>query len=363
MKRILLFIDSLGSGGAQRQMVGLAKLLKDKGYKINVIYYHPIAFYKPYLDEHAIDNECVKGAANKWKRIYKIYKTIRGNRPEVVISYLESPNIVACVLKMAGLKYTLITSERNTTQNLTFSERLKFLLMRKADFIVANSYSQKVFIDGHYPHLSYKVKTITNFVDTDIFTPRIIPVEKDEKEKCNIICVARVQPQKNVLLFLDALYILKEKGYRFHVNWFGEKIEPYYSQCVTKWKNLQLENVLTFKDPTHNIVQEYQKSDVFCLPSVYEGFPNALCEAMSCGLPVLCGDVCDNPMIVRNYDNGFLFNPYELDDIIAKFEVFFSLSKDEKELMGKSSRAYAEQDFSKDSFVEKYEQTIASVVS
>lgn len=358
MKRILLFIDSLGSGGAQRQIVGLAKLLKDKGYSVKLIYYHPISFYKPYLDEYSIDNECVKVAANKWKRFYRIYKSIRKYRPEVVISYLDSPNIIACVLKITGLKYKLITSERNTTQNLTFWERLKFCLMRKADVIVTNSYSQKMFIDGYYPHLSSKVKTITNFVDTAIFTPRITPVEKDEKEKCNVICVARVQPQKNVLLFLDALSILKEKGYSFHVDWFGEQIEPYYSQCVTKWKALQLEQVFTFKKPTNNTVQEYQRSEVFCLPSIYEGFPNALCEAMSCGLPVLCSDVCDNPMIIKDNDNGLLFDPYDIKDIVAKFETFFCMSSEKIRLMGNKSRIYSINNFSKGLFFEKYVQII-----
>lgn len=360
MKRVLLFIDSLGPGGAQRQMVGLAKLLNDAGYGVKIIYYHPIVFYKANLDEYDIENECIRGAANKWKRFGKIYNSIKLYRPDVVISYLDSPNIIVCVLKLAGLKYKLITSERNTTQNLNFRERLKFFLLRKSDVIVTNSFSQKAFIDKYYPNLSSKVNIITNFVYTDFFCPYVGQKKKIEKRKCIIICVGRNTVQKNVLSFLDALYILNEKGYSFHVNWYGERYEPYYTQCVTKCKALQLEHVFTFKLPTNNIVQEYLKADVFCLPSIYEGFPNVLCEAMSCGLPVLCSNVCDNPMIVRNHSNGLLFNPHDVNDIVTKFELFFKLSSDEKEKMGIKSRMYALRDFSKESFFEKYKQIIES---
>ena len=356
--KILLFIDCLGSGGAQRQLVGLARFLKDKGYGGKLIYYHPLEFYKPFLDEYAIESECVKGAADKLKRFHKIYKSIKKYRPDIVISYLDSPNIIACVLKIIGMKYKLIVSERNTTQVLTIRERIKFSLMRMADVIVTNSYSQKTFIDLHYSYLSSIVQTITNFVDTDVFSPRYALTEKGKKKDYSIICVGRVKVQKNVLLFLDALYCIKEKGYSFHVEWYGYKEEPYFSHCLSKLRTLKLSDVFTFKEPTINIAQEYQKADLFCLPSLYEGFPNVLCEAMSCGLPVICSNVCDNPMIVRDHDNGLLFEPRDIDDIVDKFIEFFNLSFDKQLLMGEKSRAYAIHDFSFHSFGEKYERTI-----
>ena len=46
MKRILLFIDSLGAGGAQRQLVGLAVMLKRRGYAVKVVTYYDHPFYK-----------------------------------------------------------------------------------------------------------------------------------------------------------------------------------------------------------------------------------------------------------------------------------------------------------------------------
>lgn len=51
--------------------------------------------------------------------------------------------------------------------------------------------------------------------------------------------------------------------------------------------------------PNQSIEVEYRKADVFCLPSLYEGYPNVVAEAMSCGLPILCSNVCENPYIVE----------------------------------------------------------------
>ena len=362
MLKILLFIDSLGSGGAQRQMVGLAKLLLDRGYQIKVIYYHSFYFFRAILDKNYIESEYVSGASNKGKLLFKINHSFKQYKPDVVISFIDGPNIIACLLKLIGFKYNLITSERNTTQIINFRERLKFLLLRNADAIVANSFSQEAFIKRKYPDLLDKTCVITNFVDTDVFQPCADIKREEKKEILRIICVARVHTQKNVLLFLDALNCLKKEGHLFLVDWFGYKEEPYYTQCVSKIHYLQLENVFTFREPTESIVQEYQKADVFCLPSIYEGFPNVVCEAMSCGLPVLCSNVCDNPMIVRDHDNGLLFDPNDVNDIVAKFKAFFNLSVEEKIRMGKQSRVYAEHDFSKESFVEKYVQLIESLV-
>ena len=357
MKKLLLIIESLESGGAQRQLVGLAKFLKDKGYQVKLIYYYPLEFYKSYLDKFAIDNEYVRNATNRYKRIFNIYKTVKEYSPTVVISYQNGPNMLACILKYVGLEFKLITSERNTSQDLNLRERLKFFLMRQSDVVVTNSFSQKMFINNYYPAILKKTIVITNFVDTEIFCPSSTSSKSTEKKTCKILCVGRLVEQKNVLRFLDALCCLKEKAWDFHVDWYGEKMDlNYYIRCVEKVKMLKLEDTISFKEPTKDIVKVYQGFDAFCLPSIYEGFPNVLCEAMSCGLPILCSNVCDNPKIVR--DNGLLFDPYNPADIANKITFFFKLSLAEKRVMREKSRFYALKDFSVNSFVEKYEQIL-----
>lgn len=60
MKKIVLFTDCLGAGGAQRQLVGLAIMLKAKGYDVTVATYYDIEFYKKHLDDAGVRNTPVR---------------------------------------------------------------------------------------------------------------------------------------------------------------------------------------------------------------------------------------------------------------------------------------------------------------
>ena len=81
MKRILLFTDSLGAGGAQRQLVGLSLLLQQKGYNVKVCTYHHLDFYKSFLDDNKIENELIPGAANAKKKDFVHYNILQKRAP------------------------------------------------------------------------------------------------------------------------------------------------------------------------------------------------------------------------------------------------------------------------------------------
>lgn len=140
----------------------------------------------------------------------------------------------------------------------------------------------------------------------------------------------------------------------FHIDWYGYHMEDYYQKCNCLLEEYHLNDIFRFKTPTTDISHEYQTCDLFCLPSIYEGFPNVVCEAMSCGKPILCSDICDNAKIIEDGKNGFLFNPNSTDDMVDKLSRFLQLSNAEKLAMGHRSRELALQKFSAKAFVDKY---------
>lgn len=360
MKKIVCLIDSLVSGGAQRQLVGLACLLKENGFDVSVMTYHNILFYARQLENGNVPYVVVEKASNPAKRFYYISKALKECKPDIVIAYLDVPCIVAVISKFLGCNYKLIVSERNTTQKLNVMERIKFFLYRFANAIVPNSYSQTEFIRKHYPNLASKVYTITNFVDTSSFTPCNHRAYSRTKT-LNILSVGRVSEQKNILRYIEAINIVRLKGIDVQVKWFGGKFKEYYDNCINKIQEYHLDKVFTFYDASENIVKEYTNADVFCLPSLYEGFPNVICEAMSCGLPILCSNVCDNPNIVKEDLNGILFNPLSVDDIVASILKFHELDLLTRERMGKESRTLAVDKFSSIPFIQKYMSIINSI--
>lgn len=358
--KITLLIDTLGAGGAQRQLVGLACLLKDVGYDVEVITYYHIDFYKNILSDMSIRCIYLKEANRKNTRIYYIWKYIRVSKPQVVIAYQSMPSLIASVIRCFNHSFKLIVSERNTSQNYSILDWLRFNLYRVADWVVPNSYSQADFIKKHARYLAPKIRVIVNFVDLNKFSLSNTEVYQQNNKTLHILTLARITPQKNIIKYLYALKKVKDSGADIIVDWYGymDGDGSYYNECLNKIIELGLQNIFHFHEPTKDVVSKYRNCNVFCLPSLYEGTPNVVCEAMSCGVPILCSDVCDNSKIVKNNVNGFLFNPLIPDEIASSIIKFSKLSIEQRSDMSCNSRKIAESLFSQQLFLERYKAII-----
>lgn len=360
MKKILCLIDTLGSGGAERQMVGLAVLLKNKGYNVDLVSYHKEDLYAPIARIGGVEPIVLKVENSPFSKFNAIRRFIKQHgKYDCVITYKGGPNIIGCLLKMLGLKSRLIVSERNTTQELTRHERKKFWMYRFADFIVPNAYSQSEFISVRYPALKKKIATITNFTDSKHFSPK---PNKKKSERINILTTARIAKQKNLINYLRAIALLKQRDIKdVHFDWYGDlqKVAGRYGEEVKhKVEELSIQEMISFYPNVANIVERYQDCDIFCLPSLYEGFPNAICEAMSCGKPIVCSRICDNPRIVSEGQNGIFFDPKNIEDIADKLYQMINMSQQQREQWGEKSRELAIEMFSEEAFVQKYIQLI-----
>ena len=361
MKKILCLIDGFTLGGAERQLIGLAILLKQEGYDVTLVAYHQENFYEGLLQENSLRYEILKTDDSQWSKVKVVRKYIKQQKGfDWVIAYKNGPCIIACILKLLGLKARVIVSERNTTQVLSKRERIKYVLYHFADYIVPNSYSQSKFISDRVPSLKRKIVTITNFTDTAHF----FSVVKEQNQILKVITAGRVAKQKNILKYLEAISFVLKNGIKdIQFEWYGD-IQPgeesYGEEVRSTVREKGLEDLISFYPASKEIVNKYQACDVFCLPSIYEGFPNVICEAMSCGKPIICSNICDNPLIVENGKNGFLFNPNDVEDISKCITKAYKMSLEKRNEMGAASRKIAEEKFSEAAFIAKYIKLIES---
>ena len=117
---------------------------------------------------------------------------------------------------------------------------------------------------------------------------------------------------------------------------------------------------------TKKVHQIMNATDIFILPSLREGFPTVVLEAMSYGLPVIATDVGGTSELLINGETGFLIKPYDTDSLIKKLSI---LIEDEVQriTMGKSGRKLVETKFSlkqmtlsiEKKYLELYEKNVA----
>lgn len=359
MKKILLITENLGSGGAERQICGLAAMLTKYGTPCRLITYVENQFYEPFLRQNNVDYQFVPELWNKKTRVFKVSKYVRHYKPDVVISFLPSVNKTMCLAK-PFLKAKLVVSERSNNVCVTCSDKIQFNLYRMADAIVPNSNSQGEFIKKNFPFLQNKVHPIINFVDIHRFTPA---ENLPNNDILRIITVARYNQHKNVLTYLKAVRLVKDMGLKVHFDWYGDKKynATYYAEIEKEYQRLNITDYLTLHEPNKKIEDEYHKADIFCLPSLVEGYPNVLAEAMSCGLPIICSNVYENPYIVEEGVNGFLFSPKNVEDIARAIKRMTSLSFEERHKMGKRNRQACLECNTEEAFLSAYTQLIESI--
>ncbi len=357
-KRILLIIENIGSGGAEHQICGLVVMLTKAGYPCKLITYIENQFYEPYLRQNGVDYQFVPKLWNKKTRVFRAARYVRRYKPDVVISFLDSVNMTMCLAKLF-FKAKLIVSERNNNTCITRRDNVLFNIYRMADVIVPNSNTQGKFICNNFPFLSKKVHPIINFVDVNRFVPAETPVHNDI---LRIVTVARYTQQKNVLTYLKAIRMVKDMGLNVHFDWYGSKYNvAYYAEVEREYKQLGIADYLMLHDESKKIEEEYSKADIFCLPSLFEGYPNVVVEAMSCGLPILCSNVYENPYIVEEGVNGFLFDPNKVDDMVEAIKKMTALSVEERHEMGCRNRTLCLKRNTEETFLKSYVELIENL--
>lgn len=364
--KITLFIDSLNSGGAQRQILYLASLLKKNENNVEIVIYHEKIFYKKELEQINVDIHCIK-SKKKYLRPYFLYQHLKNNKSEVLISFLDSPNIIASLLRLFRINVKLFVSERNTNNSVKLKDHLKYNLYRLVDGVIANSETQKRFISNNFSFLSENLHVITNCVDLNYF----YPLKGEKTCELKIIGAGRIVPQKNIKTLLYGLSLFKKRNddINFKVEWYGDnffvdghpsKASNYYLECLEIIKREDLEDEFKFMSVSKDLRRDYWRNNLLCLPSIHEGYPNVVCEAMACGLPIIASHVSDIPFIVEDGKNGFLFDPHSVDELVASLEKWVNLDADTKQQFSFRSRAIAKDKFSKDKFINSYLSIIDS---
>ena len=308
--KLVFFIPTLSGGGAERVVSELSLNFPASVEQHIVLFENKISY--PYKGQIISLGLKSLGSQNFFVKPFEIFrrflrfrKIVVELKPNAVISFLQANTINILVgLSLPFRKHKVIISERTATSKIDFIMKglygfvnravMKFVY-RRADVIVAVSEHIKDELGCMFMIDSTRIKVIYNPIDVAKIT-RLSREKLDHpwfaQEVPVIVNVGRLSEQKNQKVLLMALsQIQKEKKCRLLIIGEGVLKEDLQRLAV----QLRIDQDVLFLGYQQNPFVYMARSTIFCLSSSFEGFPNALAEAMAAGCPVIAFDCPSGP--------------------------------------------------------------------
>ncbi|MEZ4736419.1 MAG: glycosyltransferase family 4 protein [Caldilineaceae bacterium] len=327
--RILLFNTQMEAGGAQKALLELASGLKCQGHRVIVVTMYDkgdfVSYYSQKYGLPIVNLQIKKAGSNKFLTpfrfllgMWQLYLLLRKHNIQILQTFSHYSNIVGpCIGWLARAPV------RVTSQRMSLSGRSRWL--QSVDRLITNSFLTSKMTSVSEGTRQYsitqqgidanKVITIHNGVDVDCYNKPKTPNSRfafckefgipiDAKV---ITTVARLHTQKGHTYLLEAVPTILQQVPNAHFVFVGDGI--LCEQIHQQIHQLGIEDHIHMIGVRQDIPYILANSDLFVLPSLWEGLPNVILEAMAAQVPVVATNVDGTPELVTDGETGCLVPP------------------------------------------------------
>jgi glycosyltransferase involved in cell wall biosynthesis len=362
---VVLVIDNLEYGGAQRQVVELANHIDPSLFDVHIC---SLSDYVPLADRMVDPERRLHVITKKWKYdvtvIPRLATLLNRLKTDIVHGYLFAAEIAARLAGQLARTPLIFGSERNTDYLLKRRQLITYRLTRGCmDLLVANSNAGVQFDCRMFGYRPLQCRVVHNGVDTQRFRPH------DEQSLRRELGIgdgeyvvgmfASFKKQKNHPLFFGAARRVLRRLPRTRLLLVGDELyggmygsDDYKREMDRLVDELDIRERCLFLGNRHDVERLYCVCDLTVLPSLFEGTPNVALESMACGVPVIATQVSDNAQIIPDGRVGYII---PLGDEVALSERICQLLEDsaKRRQMGQTARAWVESEFSIARLVDK----------
>ncbi len=340
--RVLFFIAALDAGGAERAVSRLANAWVERGWEVVVVTlaaagadFFPLspAIQRVGLDALADSAHVFEALARNVRRLAKLRNTVAERRPDVVIGFCDRANILALVATW-GLGVKVIVSERTDPAQHAIGEFWSWARRRvypRASAVVVQTEAVKRWLEREIP----AARTVA--IPNPVWRAALPPAARREGDSLEVVGVGRLGYEKGFDLLLNAFGLVAERfpDWRLRIVGDGDR----RGELEALAARLGLAGRVAFTGKVPNPEDYMHRAALFALPSRYEGFPNALLEAMACGLPAVSFDCPSGPAAIIRHGLDGLLVPAE--DVPAFSAALAELMADagKREFLGGNARA------------------------
>ena len=310
-KNILFLVSSMEGGGAERVAAILCNHWSECGFKVTLMptfsgrgsCVHILGKDVELIYLADIVNSKSKSFLMRIIRLYKLRQYIKKNKPDFIVSFLTNVNIAA-IMAAIGTKIPVFVSERTYPPFNNWP--ILIFLLRRIFYPFASSVVMQTN-DG-IEWLNKSIKSSKGIViENPVIHPLPIPEKRDKfiTNKKIILAVARLSNEKNFSLIIDSFNKLHKDNPEWDLVILGDG--PEKNQILNKIDKLDLKERVHLMGRSPDPDFWYSKASIFVMYSKFEGFPNALVEAMAYGLPVISSNCKTGPKdIITHMKDGLL---------------------------------------------------------
>ena len=339
---IIHLITSIDKGGAETHLYSLIKKQTEKKNKIYVVYLKGNGYWKKSLNKIGVKVFKLNlknnyDLLNFFKVYFDLKKLIIKINPHIVHAHLSIMEILGALLKFRlKKKFKFLITKHLDSFFLEASLGRKFFLRgifidkfiinQCSNVICISKQVRKYFISKipkknkykliYYGFSSLDFKASSNL---NLIFKKIKLKYKIKKEDLIFTNVARHVKQKslNVLLKAYSIYIKKVKNSKLIMVGKGNETNNLKKLSI----KLNINKNICWINTYENIKDIFLLSDVFILPSKYEGLGLVLLESMSAKTPIIASNSSAIPELIKNNYNGFLFKEGDYIDLADKMKL------------------------------------------
>ncbi len=346
--KIFHLITSIDKGGTETHLYSLIKKQVENKNTVLVIYLKGNGYWKKHLNKIGVkvykmdfDNKI-----NFFRVFFGLEKLIIKHNPKIIHAHLTTMELFGALLKfkLKDKFYLVITKHLDSffleasfgrKRILNGSIIDKFIINQCSRVIciskqVKNYFKNKIPYSKKYSVIYYGFSS-KEFKSSPDIKNKIKTLKNKYKIKKNDLVLSNIarhvkQKSLDVLLKAHALYLKKKKNTKLILVGKGPETK-YLNNLAVKLNTNQ--NIIWI-DNYENIKDIFLLSNIFVLPSDYEGLGLVLLEAMSSKIPIIASNTSAIPEIIKNNHNGLLFTRGDYKKLAQKFEQLESNSMKKK---------------------------------
>jgi GalNAc-alpha-(1->4)-GalNAc-alpha-(1->3)-diNAcBac-PP-undecaprenol alpha-1,4-N-acetyl-D-galactosaminyltransferase len=307
-------ISSMRNGGAERVMSILVNYFSEK-YDVHLFIYSEVQSFYP-LDNnvkiHYLFNENITSKYDLIKKHFKAFflfqKICKTYEIKCLISFTTFVNAISIILGKK-IKIPILISERfeplycNPGKLNSFFRKLTYRFA--SDIILQTAQVEKSFTKLGVK-LPLRKSVIFNPIDNNFKRNTQIIKEKV------ILSIGRLSDEKGHHLLLQSFAVLKLKDWKLEI--IGDGVNK--EKLINLASKLGISESVIFLGKKKDVIHYLNRCSIFVLPSLTEGFPNVLCEAMATGCAVVSFDCPNGPSeLIQNYNNGILVENGSIEEL------------------------------------------------